>query len=149
LVTRGETRGVVERLVAEIDRARERCDRYVIVESGPYFVQFMPNHRANYGEVVSNHYLRGDERLDPAQELRLFGLGWVAPNVRCHPDCPNDFHPNFTKVWASSVPSGQIAREMLHGLVVAISAGGEGAAVPVVKGGARLTRPTAGAVPGH
>jgi hypothetical protein len=70
----------------------------------------MPNHRANYGEVVSNHYLRCDERLDTAQELRLFGLEWLAPNVRCHPDCPNDFHPNFTKIWASSIPSGQIAR---------------------------------------
>lgn len=51
-----------DRLTQEIETARRCSDRFVIVESLPFFAQFMPNHRTFYGEVVSNTYLRGAAR---------------------------------------------------------------------------------------
>ena len=97
-------------LVEVIDMARARCDRFVIVESLPYFVQLMPNHRTLYGEVISNHYLDDADRLTPCQERRLVDLGWRLPGTPCHPDCPAPQHPNFTMTWPSTTPSKQVAR---------------------------------------
>jgi hypothetical protein len=138
-----------ERLVNEIDRVRPRCDRYVVVEAMPYYVQLMPNHGSIYGEVVSNAYLTEGYRLNLRQDRRLVQLGWGRPGQSCHPECPSRSHRNYTRIWGSGVPSREIARYLLHGLMVVCSTRGEGGSALVVKSNVRITQATEGVVPGH
>jgi hypothetical protein len=139
----------MDELVTAIDRARVACDRFVIIEAGPYFAQFMPNFRALYGEVVSNTFLDGADRLTFTQDCRLVRRGWGRPGQLCHPDCPSDFHPMYTRIWESAALSRVIARDLLEGLMIVSSSPGEGSPIPIVKSGVRVTRPTSGGVPGH
>jgi hypothetical protein len=140
---------IEERLVDEIDRARIHNERFVILESLPYYAQMIPNIRMIYGEVISNNYLGGMHRLSPEQESRLMDLGWSPPDTRCHPDCESDHHPNYSMTWPSTTLSTHIAREILRGLTVAMAKDGEGAAPMRVRSDARAFAPTHGWAPGH
>jgi hypothetical protein len=143
------TRRVFDSLVGRIDQARVHCDLFVTVESGPYFVQLMPNHRTLYAEVVSNHYLKETDRLSVEQELRLLERGWTAPYLLCHPDCRSDFHPNFSRTWSAAVQSRRVALHLLWALLVATANEGEGAAAVVITSDLRATEPSSGAGPRH
>ena len=145
---RPETGAVDGQLKEAVESIRVRCDRFVVVESLPYFVQFMPNHKVLYGEVVSNYYLKDADHLSGVQIQRLVDLGWGLPGTSCHPACHSP-HPNFTMSWPSTTPSATVARDLLRGLLVASSSRGEGAAAVVIASGTRVSRPTDGAVPGH
>jgi hypothetical protein len=140
---------IEDRLVEEIERARIYNDRYVLVESLPYYAQMIPNDRTIYGEVVSNNYLAGTHRLSPEQESRLMDLGWSPPGTRCHPDCRSDHHPNYSTTWPSTTLSKHIALEMLRGLTVAMAKAGEGAAPMLVRSDVRAFAPTHGWAPAH
>ena len=101
--------GICQALEDALDQARKACDEYVIIGARPYFAQIMPNFGALYGEVVSNTYLRGWDRLTPAQERRLIETGWTLPDRPCDPRCPRQDHPNFTRLWVPVTPSRIIA----------------------------------------
>lgn len=136
-------------LAAEVERAREKCDRFVIIESLPYFAQLMPNHRTLYGEVISNRYLDGAHQLTSSQEKRLLDLGWSAPGTPCHPDCHAPLHPNFTMTWPSTTPSKQVARDLLRGLLITLAGVSEGAEEITIKSSPRTTKPSFSVVPRH
>jgi hypothetical protein len=140
---------VEDRLTEEIDVARACCDKFVIIESLPYFVQLMPNHDTLYGEVISNRYLEGADRLTPKQQKRLVDLGWGTPGAACHSSCSSTLHPNYTMIWPSTTPSDHIARDLLRGLLVAMAGVGEGAQPFVIKSRPRATEPSTGTVPRH
>jgi len=144
-----ETQRIDERLIEEIEVARLRCDRFVIVESLPYFAQLMPNHRSLYGEVISDTYLEGPDRLSPRQEQRLIDLGWGPPGRPCHPACPSSLHPNYSMTWPATTASSHIARDLLAGLLVVMAGRGEGGQAFTVKSLVRTTEPSSGVAPRH
>jgi hypothetical protein len=108
-----------------VDAVRGPCDECLIIETSPFYVQCLFNRDQIFGEVVSNTYLKGGDRLLPAQELRLLELGWLPPHEPCHSQCRRP-HPNFSRVWSQEVPSDTIVHDLLEGLMIVAARAGEG-----------------------
>ena len=109
---------VAGELLRAVQRNRQTCEELIAVESGAYYAQLL-NRNVIFGEVVSNTYLAGPELLTPAQEDRLKGLGWTAPNERCHSSCERS-HPNFHRTWPQSTDSDRIVRDLLEAVAFVV-----------------------------
>ena len=114
-----------QQLCAVVEAVRWPCDECVAVEAGPYYSQCLFNRDTIYGEVISNMFLDGAERLSPAQERRLLDLGWLPPDAPCHPMCAKP-HPNFHRLWPQDATTDRVVHDLLVGLTVAAAALGEG-----------------------
>lgn len=99
-------------LLKAVERNRLTCEELLAVESGTYYAQLLFNLDVTFGEVVSNTYLSGTDSLTPAQEDRLLGLGWMAPNAPCHSSCERS-HPNFHRTWPQGAPPRRIVRDLM------------------------------------
>ena len=138
---------IARELLGAVEANRVSCTRYVIIETGVHFVQMLFNWDAIYGEVVSNTYLTGDDRLVPAQEARLLNLGWLPPDMLCHSQCCLA-HPNFHRVWSQQTASQDIVTDLLTGLMVVASGTGEGIPPFRMISGPRARQPSSG-LPTH
>jgi hypothetical protein len=118
-------------IIQAIAEARDGCQQFVIIGTGPYYVQVLPNRDYLYGEAVSNAYLTGRDRLSNGQVRRMVGLGWNRPGEQCHSECRRK-HPNFHRIWPQAVPGDVIVRELLTALVV-VYMRGEGDQVTVTR----------------
>src|SRR5437879_2174004 len=63
-------------LLSAVEELRVTCDRFLVVQAPPYYVQLMFNLDCVYCEAASNEYLDGVERLVRVQEDALVDLGW-------------------------------------------------------------------------
>ena len=77
----------------------ERPGRWIVItESGPYryWQALAYEDGALVAEVISNHWIDGDLRWTPDQEIRLQELGWI---------CPDPPHrPNWSRVETTTSP---------------------------------------------
>lgn len=104
-------------LLRAVEANRVTCDEILILESGPYYAQLLFNHGVIFGEVVSNTFLIGSERLVTSQVDRLLGLGWSSPSTPCHSSCERS-HPNFHRTWLEGEPSERVVRDLLVAMMV-------------------------------
>jgi len=128
---------LAEELLRAVQRNRQTCEELVAVESGAYYAQFLFNRDVIFGEVVSNTYLSGSEMLTAAQEDRLLGFGWTAPNERCHSSCERS-HPNFHRMWPQSAASERIVRDLFEAVAFVIVRN-EGESLTLIRGQRRLS----------
>ena len=140
-----ETVGSVDRiaghLLGAVEVNRVTCAEVLSIESGDYYVQVLFNHGVTFGEVVSNTFLTGPERLTASHISRLLRLGWSSPDTPCHSSCERP-HPNFHRTWPDGVASAQIVRDLVVAMV-SISMRGEGGQLTFVEG-PRHGRPSTG-----
>ena len=108
----GSLDAIAKQLHDASDRSRVSCDDFLAIERGRYYAQLLFNRDAVFGEVVSNTFLSGPDRLTTVQEHRLRTLGWTPPGVPCHSRCERA-HPNFHRVWLDATPTGDIVRDLL------------------------------------
>jgi hypothetical protein len=137
----GSLNEIAVELLKAVERNRIACEEMLAVESGPRYTQLLFNRDVTFGEVVSNTYLSGSDLLTTAQEDRLLGLGWMAPNSRCHSSCERS-HPNFHRTWPQGVPNERIVRDLMVAVAFVVVRG-EGEPLKLVRG-PRRRLPSAG-----
>jgi len=103
-------------------------DQYLILSAkhGNRCLQF--SHQGAWGlraEVVSNHFLKGDDRLTRQQMAWLRANGWNAPTgkpAQATPEHDPDGSPNYYIDFPASAPESDIARlavdTLIHGLAL-------------------------------
>ena len=116
-----KTLGSVEKIARVLLRAvevnRVTCEEVLLLESGPYYAQLLFNHGVIFGEVVSNTFLVGSERLVTSQVDRLLDLGWSSPSTPCHSLCERS-HPNFHRAWLEGESSERVVRDLIVAMMV-------------------------------
>ncbi len=112
--------GALDEIAKELhiasDRSRVDCDDFLAIEHGRHYAQMLFNRDAAFGEVVSNTFLSGPDRLTAVQERRLQASGWTPPGVPCHSRCERP-HPNFHRIWLATTPTTDIVRDLLLALL--------------------------------
>jgi len=115
----GSAAEIARWLTQAIEITRADCSKCWIVETGPYYAQLLFNRDTIYGEVMSNAFLFGVDRLVADQELRLVDLGWTCPDEPCHSQCPRP-HPNFHRQWSQDVPTSVVVHDVLMALMTVL-----------------------------